>query len=108
MCTFLLQNVALWDMAQVHSGICEMGPDGNGGFFYKHGSTLSNHSQYKVWCEITYLFPNFNGCTVWEWKRNFTSLYNGHVITYPYWNLSKTMSVKGTPGLLIRCGPFTK
>ena len=25
MCTFLLQNVALWDMAQMHSGICEMG-----------------------------------------------------------------------------------
>ena len=24
MCTFLLQNVALWDMAQMHSGICEM------------------------------------------------------------------------------------
>ena len=25
MCTFLLQNVALGDMAQMHSGICEMG-----------------------------------------------------------------------------------
>ena len=25
MCTILLQNVALWDMAQVHSGYCEMG-----------------------------------------------------------------------------------
>ena len=25
MCTFLLQNVALWDMAHMHSGICEMG-----------------------------------------------------------------------------------
>ena len=25
MCTFLLQNVALWDMTQMHSGICEMG-----------------------------------------------------------------------------------
>ena len=24
MCTFLLQNVALWDMTQMHSGICEM------------------------------------------------------------------------------------
>ena len=25
MCTFLLQNGALWDMEQVHSGICELG-----------------------------------------------------------------------------------
>ena len=25
MCTFLLQNGALWDMPQMHSGICEMG-----------------------------------------------------------------------------------
>ena len=25
MCTFLLQNSALWDMTQMHSGICEMG-----------------------------------------------------------------------------------
>ena len=26
MYTFLLQNGALWDMRQVHSGICEIGP----------------------------------------------------------------------------------
>ena len=25
MCTFLLQNGALWDMGLVHCGICEMG-----------------------------------------------------------------------------------
>ena len=29
----------------------------------------------KVWDEITYPFPNFNGCTieVWEWISNFIS-----------------------------------
>ena len=39
------------------------------GPFYKHGLTLipvwiSNYIQYKVWDEITYPFPNFNGATV--------------------------------------------
>ena len=44
------------------------------GPFYLHGLTLisawvSDTIHYKVWDEITYLFPNFNGCTVevWEW-----------------------------------------
>ena len=35
----------------------------------------------QVWDEITYPFPNFNGCTmeVWEWISNFIphTLYNG-------------------------------
>ena len=33
----------------------------------------------KVWDEIIYPFPNFNGCTVevWEWLNNFTPHYNG-------------------------------
>ena len=26
MCTFLFQNDALWDIGQVHYGICERGP----------------------------------------------------------------------------------
>ena len=39
------------------------------GPFYKHGLTLipawiSNHMSSKVWDEITYPFPNFNGCPV--------------------------------------------
>ena len=39
---------------------------------------MNNHMLSKVWDEITYPFPNFNGCTVvvWEWIRNFT-FYNG-------------------------------
>ena len=39
------------------------------GHFYKHGLTsiptwMSNHMPSKDWDEITYPFPNFNGCTV--------------------------------------------
>ena len=41
------------------------------GPYYSHGLTLiqawsSSHTQYKVWDEITYPFPNFNEATVWE------------------------------------------
>ena len=34
---------------------------------------ISNYIHYKVWHEITYPFPNFNGATieVWEWISNF-------------------------------------
>ena len=37
----------------------------------------------KVWGEISYPFPNFNGGTVevWEWLRNFIPNFIGHVIT---------------------------
>ena len=48
--------------------LCIWGP------FYQHGLTLipiwiSNYIQYKVWDEITYPFPNFNGANIgiWEW-----------------------------------------
>ena len=39
------------------------------GPWYQHGLTLipawiSNHKPSKVWGEITYPFPNFNGCTI--------------------------------------------
>ena len=35
---------------------------------------ISNHVPIKQWDEVTYPFPNFNGCTVkvWEWISNFT------------------------------------
>ena len=43
-----------------------------------HGLTLipaciNNYMNYKVWDEITYSFPIFNGTTVeaWEWISNF-------------------------------------
>ena len=40
----------------------------------------------KVWDEITYPFPNFNGFTVevWEWVSNFIQHFIMDVITYPY------------------------
>ena len=42
-----------------------------------------------MWGEITYPYPNFNGCTVevWEWKSNLISHFTGLVITYPCWDL---------------------
>ena len=42
---------------------------------------------------------NFNGITVevWEWISNFIPYFMMDVITYPCWDLSKTMSVKGAP-----------
>ena len=35
-------------------------------------SWICSHTHYKVWDEITHLFPNFNVCTfgVWEWQSN--------------------------------------
>ena len=56
--------------------------------FSTHGLTLisawiSNHNHYKVWEEITYPFPNFNGCTieVWEWISYFILHFIMDVIT---------------------------
>ena len=46
---------------------------------------ISRHIHWNVRDEITYLFPNFNGCTVevWEWMSNFIPNFTVHVITYP-------------------------
>ena len=46
---------------------------------------ISNHMLSKVWDEITYPFPNFNGCTVevWEWISNCISPFIMDVITHP-------------------------
>ena len=48
------------------------------------GSWISNHMTNKVWDEITYPFPNFNGAAVevWEWMSNFITLH-WPAITYP-------------------------
>ena len=60
------------------------------GPFYHHGLTLiptwiSNHMPRKVWAEISYPFPNFNGCTVefWELITNFIPLFIMDPITHP-------------------------
>ena len=49
---------------------------------------IKNYMSSKVWEEITYPFPNFNGCTieVWEWISNFISHYIRDIITYPCWD----------------------
>ena len=49
---------------------------------------ISNHMSNKAWDEITYPFPNFNGCTVdgWEWISNFIPHLIMDVVTYPCWD----------------------
>ena len=51
---------------------------------------MSNYIHYNVWDEITDPSPNLNGGTVevLEWMSNFIPHFQGHVITYPYWDLS--------------------
>ena len=53
----------------------------------------------KTWDEITYPFPNFSGCTVevWEWISKFIPYFIMDIITYPCWDLSLTILVKGIP-----------
>ena len=51
---------------------------------------MSNYMGSKLWDEITYPFPNFNGATigVWEWVSYFISHIIMDVITYSSWDLS--------------------
>ena len=46
---------------------------------------ISNHMPSKMWDEITYPFPNFDGATieVWEWISNFIPHFIMDLITYP-------------------------
>ena len=62
--------------------------------FNMNPTWISNYIACKVWDEITYPFPNFNGCTidVCEWICNFTPYLIMKVITYPYWIAIKTNS----------------
>ena len=51
----------------------------------------------KMWDEITYPFPNFNGYTV-EWISNFIPLFIVDVLTYPCsWHWSQSMLVNEAP-----------
>ena len=63
------------------------------GPLYHHGLTLipswvSNYTPNKVWDEITFQFPNFDGRTVevWEWINNFIRYIIMNVITYLCWD----------------------
>ena len=53
-----------------------------GAFQFNLWGPLSNHMPCKMQWEITYSFPNFNGCTVnvWEWISNFMPLFTEYVI----------------------------
>ena len=91
-----------------HWGYVTRGP------FYRHGLTLipvwtSNYSQFKVWDESTYPFPNLHGSTVegWKWVTHFIPHFVVQIIIYPCWkfihiskwppgdNLLFLISVKG-------------
>ena len=54
-----------------------------------------------VWNYLS--IPNFNGCTVevWEWISNFIAYFTVHVITYPCWDYSQSMSVKGATDVTV-------
>ena len=56
-----------------------------------------------MWEDITFPFPNFNGCTVevWEWISNFISHFTEHVITYPCLGLKLNYVSKRSPGVAI-------
>ena len=53
---------------------------------------MSNCMLCKVWGELTYPFPNFNGWTVevWKWISKFISHLLMDVITYPCSNTDHT------------------
>ena len=46
---------------------------------------IGYYIHYKMWEEIAYPFPNFNGYTfeVWELISNFILHFTEYVITYP-------------------------
>ena len=51
---------------------------------------IGSYIRYNVWAEITYPFPNFNGCTVEVWERmsNFIPHFTAHVIIFSSSDLS--------------------
>ena len=59
-----------------------------------------------MWDEVTYPFPNFNGCAVevWEWIRNFTPHFTGQVITDPCWVKMTPCQSKGSQKYVKCCG----
>ena len=50
---------------------------------------INNHIPSNMWDEITFPFPNCNGCTfeVWEWISNFIPHFIMGAIVYPCWDL---------------------
>ena len=52
---------------------------------------------------VTHPFPNFNGFTieVWVWINTYFPDRVAGVVTYPCWNKSCSILVKGAPGYLL-------
>ena len=62
---------------------------------------IINYTHYKVWDEISYPFPNFNGYSieVWKWISNFIPHHNIYVIPPPppnQWHFSHPTSFQKT------------
>ena len=59
----------------------------------------------EVWDKITYPFQSLNGLFAllhfWEWANNFIPRIIMDEITYPYWDWSWSMLIKGS--LLMSC-----
>ena len=66
--------------------------------YLARGPWTRNHIHYKVGWNY-FRIPNFNGCAVdvWDWLSNIPN-FIVHVITYPYYDFSFSMLVKGDPG----------
>ena len=72
---------------------------------------ISNPMSSKVWDEITYPFPNFNGATVWEWMSNFIPYHVMNVMIYPcrdqtLTKLVKEVTVNEPQQNTNKCGPW--
>ena len=76
--------------------------------FYKHVLTfipyrhiliqelISIYIRYKVWDEITFPLPNFNGATVDAWESIINFVTHPDMITYRYWCQNYAMLVHFT------------
>ena len=49
---------------------------------------MDDYIHNKVWDEIAYSFPNFNGAAIElrEWISNFNPYLTEYVITYPHYD----------------------
>ena len=79
------------------------------GQFYQHGLTLmptwiSNYIHNKLWDGITCPFPELScSVEVWVWINSFIPQPTGRVITYPCWDWSWIILVKGVPAVRLCC-----
>ena len=59
----------------------------------------SNHIHSKAWDKITYPFLSFQDCAieVWEWICNLVPYFIMDGNTYPCWDQSQSILIKGAP-----------